>query len=206
MLRSYVDFRPYECWAYGSEIDGGFAQFSVVPAREVYAVRCDWPDTKLASIPCAYSTAAMTTPAEADHLLASSHVAACFCPPRGQGPRHQMGQGQNVLAELLYLTVELMRGGPNFDWRTYAFREARQWGCDPDLALDSLAFAGDFRLPGQKRQPLFCIACVRAMPANSGWSGRPLLSAARRRRWSWRPDRGWLWRRRLWRSGRNLPR
>lgn len=57
MLRSYVDYRPYECWTYGSEIDGGFAQFTVAPSREVYAVRCDWSDAELASIPCAYSTA-----------------------------------------------------------------------------------------------------------------------------------------------------
>jgi NADPH:quinone reductase-like Zn-dependent oxidoreductase len=57
MLRSYVDFRPFECWTFGSEIDGGFAQFTVAPARETYAVRCDWSDAELASIPCAYSTA-----------------------------------------------------------------------------------------------------------------------------------------------------
>ena len=57
MLRSYVDFRPYECWTYGSEVDGGFAQFTVAPSREVYAVNCNWSDAELASIPCAYSTA-----------------------------------------------------------------------------------------------------------------------------------------------------
>lgn len=57
MLRSYVDFRPYECWTFGSEIDGGFAQFTVAPSREVFAVRSDWSDAELASIPCAYSTA-----------------------------------------------------------------------------------------------------------------------------------------------------
>lgn len=57
MLQSYVDYRPYECWTFGSEIDGGFAQFTVAPSREVYAVECDWSDAELASIPCAYSTA-----------------------------------------------------------------------------------------------------------------------------------------------------
>ncbi|MBN8630653.1 MAG: alcohol dehydrogenase family protein [Rhodobacterales bacterium] len=57
MLQSYVDYRPYECWTFGSEIDGGFAQFTVAPSREVYAVECDWSDAQLASIPCAYSTA-----------------------------------------------------------------------------------------------------------------------------------------------------
>jgi len=57
MLRSYVDYRPYECWTFGSEVDGGFAQFAVAPARETYRVRCDWSDAELASIPCAHSTA-----------------------------------------------------------------------------------------------------------------------------------------------------
>ena len=57
ILRSYVDYRPYECWTLGSEIDGGFAQFTVAPARETHAVHCDWTDAELASVPCAYSTA-----------------------------------------------------------------------------------------------------------------------------------------------------
>lgn len=57
MLRSYVDYRPYECWTFGSECDGGFAQFAVAPARETHKVVCDWSDVELASIPCAYSTA-----------------------------------------------------------------------------------------------------------------------------------------------------
>ena len=57
MLRTYVDYRPYECWTFGSECDGGFAQFAVAPARETYAVESDWSDTDLAAIPCTYSTA-----------------------------------------------------------------------------------------------------------------------------------------------------
>ena len=57
MLRTYVDYRPYECWTIGSECDGGFAQFVVAPARETHSVNCDWTDAELASIPCAYSTA-----------------------------------------------------------------------------------------------------------------------------------------------------
>jgi len=57
MLRSYVDYRPYECWTFGSECDGGFAQYAVAPARETYAVRCSWTDEELAAVPCAYSTA-----------------------------------------------------------------------------------------------------------------------------------------------------
>lgn len=57
MLRTYVDFRPYECWTIGSECDGGFAQFAVSPAIETHAVACNWTDAELASVPCAYSTA-----------------------------------------------------------------------------------------------------------------------------------------------------
>lgn len=57
LLRSYVDFRPFECWTLGSEIDGAFAQYVKAPSKESYVVDCDWTDAELASIPCAYSTA-----------------------------------------------------------------------------------------------------------------------------------------------------
>ena len=57
MLRTYVDYSPYECWTIGSECDGGFAQFTVAPTLETHPVDCDWTDAELASIPCAYSTA-----------------------------------------------------------------------------------------------------------------------------------------------------
>lgn len=57
MLRTYVGYRPYECWTFGSECDGAFAQFATAPARETYRVDCGWSDEELASIPCAYSTA-----------------------------------------------------------------------------------------------------------------------------------------------------
>lgn len=57
MLRTYVDYRSYECWTFGSECDGAFAQYARAPSRETYAIECDWSDIELASIPCAYSTA-----------------------------------------------------------------------------------------------------------------------------------------------------
>ncbi|UWU24569.1 alcohol dehydrogenase family protein (plasmid) [Rhizobium sp. CB3060] len=57
MLRTYVGYRPYECWTFGSECDGGFAQYAKAPSAESYKVDCDWSDVELASIPCAYSTA-----------------------------------------------------------------------------------------------------------------------------------------------------
>ena len=50
MLRSYVDYRPFECWTFGSECDGGFAQYAIAPARETYAVDCDWSDIELAAL------------------------------------------------------------------------------------------------------------------------------------------------------------
>jgi NADPH:quinone reductase-like Zn-dependent oxidoreductase len=57
MLRSYVNYRPFDCWTFGSECDGAFAQFTKAPARETYQVDCAWSDAELASVPCAYSTA-----------------------------------------------------------------------------------------------------------------------------------------------------
>jgi NADPH:quinone reductase-like Zn-dependent oxidoreductase len=56
-LRTPVGYRPYECWTFGSECDGGFAQFAVAPSRESHAVVSDWVDEELAAVPCAYSTA-----------------------------------------------------------------------------------------------------------------------------------------------------
>jgi NADPH:quinone reductase-like Zn-dependent oxidoreductase len=57
MLRTYVNYRPFECWTFGSECDGAFAQYTKAPAREAYKVDCGWTDVALASVPCAYSTA-----------------------------------------------------------------------------------------------------------------------------------------------------
>ena len=57
MLRTPVGYRPFECWTFGSECDGGFAQFTVAPSRETYAVCSDRSDEELAAVPCAYSTA-----------------------------------------------------------------------------------------------------------------------------------------------------
>lgn len=57
MLRSYVNYRPFDCWTFGSECDGAFAQYAKAPAAEAYKVDCDWSDVGLAAVPCAYSTA-----------------------------------------------------------------------------------------------------------------------------------------------------
>ena len=42
---------------FGSEIDGAFAEYTVVPSRHALPVSCSWTDVELASIPCSYSAA-----------------------------------------------------------------------------------------------------------------------------------------------------
>jgi len=44
-------------WYFGSECDGGFAQYTRVAARHAHTVNCDLTDVELASFPCSYSTA-----------------------------------------------------------------------------------------------------------------------------------------------------
>lgn len=44
-------------WYFGSECDGGFAQFTKIAARHAYRVNGDLSDAELASFPCSYSTA-----------------------------------------------------------------------------------------------------------------------------------------------------
>ena len=55
-------------WYFGSECDGGFAQFARVAARHAHPIESDLPDTALASFPCSYSTA--------ENLLIRSRTAA----------------------------------------------------------------------------------------------------------------------------------
>lgn len=57
MLRSYLDYKPWQCWTFGSECDGAFAEYTKAPSRETYRVNSSWSSIELASIPCAYSTA-----------------------------------------------------------------------------------------------------------------------------------------------------
>lgn len=44
-------------WYFGSECDGGFAQFTVVASRHAYKIDSQLSDVELASYPCSYSTA-----------------------------------------------------------------------------------------------------------------------------------------------------
>ena len=48
---------PFTCITFGSECDGGFAQYTTARSEFTFAVNCDWTDAELASVPCAYSTA-----------------------------------------------------------------------------------------------------------------------------------------------------
>ena len=53
---------------FGSEVDGAFAEYTVVPARHAVRVDCPWTDAELASIPCSYSAA--------ENMLGRAKVAA----------------------------------------------------------------------------------------------------------------------------------
>ena len=44
-------------WYFGSECDGGFAEYSVVAARHAHKIDSELSDAHLASFPCSYSTA-----------------------------------------------------------------------------------------------------------------------------------------------------
>ena len=44
-------------WYFGSECDGGFAEYTVVASRHAYQINSKLSDVELASFPCSYSTA-----------------------------------------------------------------------------------------------------------------------------------------------------
>lgn len=53
-----VDGQRLECpWYFGSEVDGGFAEYTVADSSQVFAVSSSYSDVELASFPCSYSTA-----------------------------------------------------------------------------------------------------------------------------------------------------
>ncbi len=63
-----ADEGAFSCRTFGSECDGGFAQYTKATSRNTHRVDCDWTAAELASIPCAYSTA--------ENLMARAGVAA----------------------------------------------------------------------------------------------------------------------------------
>ncbi|OIQ26505.1 alcohol dehydrogenase family protein [uncultured Vibrio sp.] len=53
-----INSQPLESpWYYGSECDGGFAEYTVVDSDHAYEVKTSLTDIELASFPCSYSTA-----------------------------------------------------------------------------------------------------------------------------------------------------
>jgi NADPH:quinone reductase-like Zn-dependent oxidoreductase len=57
LLRAPVNFRPFESWTFGSEVNGGFAEYTVVHSDDAFRVESELSDVELGTIPCAYSTA-----------------------------------------------------------------------------------------------------------------------------------------------------
>ena len=55
-----------KCVYFGSEVDGGFAQFAKAPARNVHAIECDLSDAALATFATSYVTA--------EHMLVRAAV------------------------------------------------------------------------------------------------------------------------------------
>ena len=56
-LREPAGWQPYRAWYFGSECDGGFAQYAKAPGVHAYRIESGLSDAELASFPCSYSTA-----------------------------------------------------------------------------------------------------------------------------------------------------
>jgi NADPH:quinone reductase-like Zn-dependent oxidoreductase len=57
VLREPVGWAPYQAHYLGSERDGGFAEYTTVPAVHAHRIESGFSDAELASFPCAYSAA-----------------------------------------------------------------------------------------------------------------------------------------------------
>ncbi len=57
VLREPVGWKPYQASYFGSECDGGFAEYTTVAGIHAYAIDSGLSDVELASFPCAYSAA-----------------------------------------------------------------------------------------------------------------------------------------------------
>ncbi len=57
MQQAPDNLMPYNLITFGSECNGGYAEYAVARSSEVFAVNSTLSDTELASFPCAYSTA-----------------------------------------------------------------------------------------------------------------------------------------------------
>jgi NADPH:quinone reductase-like Zn-dependent oxidoreductase len=56
-IREPLGWEPYEALYLGSEVDGTFADFVVVPSVHAWAIDSDLTDVELATFPCSYGTA-----------------------------------------------------------------------------------------------------------------------------------------------------
>ena len=56
-LREVDGQEPERPWYFGSECDGGFAEYTVVASRHACAIESELSDIEIASFPCSYSTA-----------------------------------------------------------------------------------------------------------------------------------------------------
>lgn len=56
-LREPTGWKPYRAWYFGSECDGGFAQYAKAPSVHARKIESGLSDAELASFPCSYSTA-----------------------------------------------------------------------------------------------------------------------------------------------------
>ena len=63
-----ANWQELEHWYFGSECDGGFAEYTVVASRHAYRIESTLSDAELASFPCSYSTA--------ENLLTRSKIEA----------------------------------------------------------------------------------------------------------------------------------
>jgi len=57
-------------WYFGSECDGGFAEYTTISSVHAYTIKSDFSDIELASFPCSYSTAENLLVIPANKLLA----------------------------------------------------------------------------------------------------------------------------------------
>jgi NADPH:quinone reductase-like Zn-dependent oxidoreductase len=57
VFRQPVGWRPYEALYFGSECDGGFAEYAKAPAVHAHKIESRLSDAELASFPCSYSAA-----------------------------------------------------------------------------------------------------------------------------------------------------
>lgn len=68
VLRAASGNKPYQAPYFGSECDGGFAEFTKVPAVHAHKIESPLSDAELASFPCAYSAA--------ENMLSRAELAA----------------------------------------------------------------------------------------------------------------------------------